>query len=258
MTWPRFRFSIRTLLIAVTVLAAVLGLWLRFSPHVIFTLFPNPELARVPPGSYRPLVATPPGEQRVRFQAGPLSFELPESLARSVTTIDTGGGRYFRFQADGRTVHVRVPWPQQDHKWLAVRFPDRVRTTPPRILQQITAVRVSDFSWSMSAGELRWHEWLLSKRNRDGQPPDMEFLWRTDLEGVLLSPRERQSKFEWATVDCQWSGDIFFVNMSADDHNWIRHLCATFTVNGDPNIFTRRNEEELKAMIRISEVQRQP
>ena len=117
MRWPRFRFSIRTLLVAVTVFAAALGLSIRFGPHVFYKLFSSPRavLGVVPrwdpvPIPSKPLIATKTDEVLVKCEIGPLSFEMPETMSRSIVVHRGGlGGGYIQFDGDGRSILLMPP-----------------------------------------------------------------------------------------------------------------------------------------------------
>lgn len=96
--------------------------------------------------------------------------------------------------------------PQRDAQLLQqviVDFPDKAKLTFPRLYKEVADVQSSDFSFGMSHRELRWHRWLLSTRSQKGIDIDpIEYLWRPDLEGNLVSFSSVRT-FQWATIDCK-------------------------------------------------------
>jgi hypothetical protein len=271
MRLPRFKFSIRTLLITVTVFGAILGLSIRFGPHVVWKLFTSPRAvlrvvphADPPPIPSKRLVATAPddlvlpaNDRLVRCEIGPLSFEMPEAMTRPLVerVLDDG---HLQFHDGTRRILLQLPQPDdQFFQGQLTSFPDKAKLTYPRLHHEILAAQSSDFSWGMSHRELRWHQWLLSKRVQIFIPIEsVEYLWRPDLEGNLLH-LPPGPEFQWATVDLKWQGIINFRGISPEDLGWIRHLCTTLVINGDPGEFKGRSGDEIEAMIRITELDQQ-
>lgn len=263
MRFPRFRFSVRALLITVTVFGAVLGLSIRFGPHVVWKLFRSPRavLRVVPhwdpaPIPSQPLVGRKPDEVLVSCQVGPLACEMPRAMSRSVAMhLAKGGGGYVHFVEDERSIMLFLPSAHdQFYEQQTVRFPDKAKLTFPRLEEEILSWDPNDFSWSMSHQELEWHQWLLQARTHKGILIEaVEYLWRPDVEGILLTYPSGHG-FLWATTDCVWEGSIVFKGTTQDDLDWIRHLCATFAINGDPEIFHGRDEAEIKALISLTEL----
>lgn len=250
MRMPRFRFSIRSLLIALTVFAAVLALSIQWGPHVAWRTLHSRVSTGVTPLPSQSLVAIAPNEVLVACQVGPVSFELPETLSRS---IQVKRGAFLQFQDNGRSILLLLP--SRDLRLLQeqiVDFPDKTKLTHPRLYKEIADAQSSDFSFGMSRRELAWHQWLLSTRSQIGINIDLiEYLWRPDLEGNLISFSTLQI-FEWSTVDCQWEGKIYFRGMSEDDDDWIRHFCTTFTINGNLEVFKGRDDAAIESLITIS------
>ncbi len=253
MRFPRFRFSVRTLLIAFTVLAALLGVSIRFGPHVVWRMAYSHISTGVVPIPSRPLIAAPPDEILVTCRIGPVSFMLPESLACAVEVHRGIGGAFLVFYDNDRHMIVQLPQPEEGALLPAeIRaFPDKAQQTFPQTYREITAAQSSDFSFGMSRQELGWHALLLTRRALIGDDVDsIEYLSKPDVEGNLVAFRLRHI-FQWATTDGQWQGDITFKGASPDDVDWMRQVCATFTIDGDLGVLQNRDDAAIQALINI-------
>lgn len=257
----RLRFSVRTLLIAVTVVGSVLGMSIRFAPHVAFKLF-GARATGIIPIPTQPLLATVPNERLVKCQVGPISFEMPKALSNSVT-VNNGSGKstLLQFRAGDRRILGQIVG--RDALILPprlVNFPEKAKLRWPRLRKEILAVQPSDFSWGMSHRELEWHQWLLSTRARLTAPIDsVEHFSRPDIDGILVwFPSHCEFQFgTCATVDEKWLGNISFIGISANDRDWIRHLCSTLAVNEDPESFNMHANAAIKAVITTAETARE-
>ena len=74
-----------------------------------------------------------------------------------------------------------------------------------------------------------------------------------DLEGNLLFLSSVHT-FQWATTDRQWKGTMYFKCLSLDDVDWIRHVCSTFVIKGDPNVFHNRDDASIESMITLTQL----
>ncbi len=250
----RFRIPVRTLLIAIAVLAAFLALALRFGPHVVWQTVHSDIASGVLPIPSSPLIVSPPAEDIATCDVGPLSLAIPKSLCNAVEIHHGIGGAYLLFHDNERSIALELP--KLDDRMLQEEiagFPDKARLTFPRLYTEIAAAKSSDFSFGMTHRQLRWHKWLLTCRSQIGSDvASVEYVRRPDIEGNLLSFRAVRT-FQWSTVDCKWEGAIYFKCASPDDLDWIRYACATFVINGNPNVFNGCDDAAIKSMIRIRE-----
>jgi hypothetical protein len=246
---------VSTLLIAFVVVAALLGLSIRFGPHVMWKTVHSDISSGVAPMPSKPLVDVLPTDDLVMCKAGPVSFELPESMGKNVAVHRGIGGVFLQFHDDDRSLSLELP--QRDDGLLQFQiedFPDKSKLTFPRLYKEIADAQSSDFSFGMSHRELRWHKWLLKNRSQISIEIGLiEFLWRPDLEGNLLSFSSVHT-FQWATTDRQWEGTMYFKCSSRDDVDWIRHVCAKFDIEGDPNVFHNRDDATIVSMINFTQM----
>lgn len=106
----------------------------------------------------------------------------------------------------------------------------------------------------MSHQELRWHEWLLKTRSKISMDIELiEYLWRPDLEGNLLFLSSVHT-FQWATTDNQWQGTMNFKCSTGDDVDWIRYVCTTFVIQGDPGVFDDLDDASIESMITFEQI----
>ena len=253
MRWPRLRFSLRTLLVAVFLVSALLGLSIRFGPHLIWKFVQSDISAGIVPIPSQPLAAAPPKDNLVICNVGPVSFELPAKMAESVSVHRGIGGVFLRFYEDDRSLFLQLP-----KRYLGAllqheidTFPEKSKITFPRLLKEIADGQSADFSFGMSHGELRWHKWVLTTRSRMSSDIDLvQYLWRPDLDGYLTSEYSYSAHtFQWATTDRQWEGAMHFRCSSRDDMDWIRHVCTTFVIQGEPSVFDNRDDASIESMI---------
>jgi hypothetical protein len=90
-------------------------------------------------------------------------------------------------------------------------------------------------------------------------------LWRPDLDGILVVSSIDPDKFltvgtvfAWGTTDRKSQGALFFrdpvllSDPSAKSTDWIRHACATFSIDGDPSVFDEIDDATLESMVKVS------
>jgi hypothetical protein len=246
----RIRFSLRTLLIGFAVLCAVLALSLRFGPHLYWRFAQTKIATGVVAIPTKPLVAPPPAGDSVICRVGPFSFELPRSMSQTIDVVS--GGVVF---SDSQR-QLRFPLPYADNRSLQntiVGFPAKSSLSFPRLHTEVCEAQSSDFSFGMTNRELRWHQWLLTQRSHISIDLRLvEYAWRPELEGSLFTIGSAPRVFQWATVDGRWEGMIYFQDASQGNPDWIRRMCATFTVQGDPAVLWHRDEATIKSLIKIT------
>lgn len=270
MCFRRMQFSVRTLLIAFGIVGALLALSIRFGPHVIWKTLHSSTSSAVVPIPSNPLIDVAPDDDLITCHVGPISFELPTSMSNNIEVHGAIGGAFVQFYDRDRSLVLRLPRPA--NSWLQQQItdiPDKSRLTFPRLYKEIMDAKSADFSFGMTHQELRWHTWLLANRALIGIDIELiEYVWRPDLEGNLLSQVSRRRAragtgpaarpttirtFQWSTVDCKWEGTMIFKFSSPEDVDWIRHACATFAINGDPSVFQGRDDATIRSMVKMTE-----
>lgn len=253
MQLPRLKFTVGNMLL----FFATIALLLRFSPHILWKAGRTDISSGVIAIPSMPLAQSRlDDDSRVSCQVGPVSFEIPHSMANNIGVHRGIGGGFLRLQNEDCSVLVQLPKRNDPSlQGLLNDFPEKANLTFPRLYKEITDAKSSDFSWGMSYKELEWHKWLLSTRadmawmNIDS----VEFLSTPKLEGNLVASSSGHA-FQWSTVDSKWNGVIHFNGSTASDAKWIRILCSTFTINGDPEMLRGYDEAAIKTMIIIREV----
>jgi len=174
-------------------------------------------------------------------------------------TIDVVSGGVV-FSDSQRKLRFPVPYP--DNRSLQntiIGFPAKSALSFPRLHKEVCEAQSSDFSFGMTNRELRWHQWLLTHRSHISIDLRLiEYAWRPDSEGILLTIGSAPRVFQWATVDGRWVGMIYFQDASQGNPDWIRRMCATFTVQGDPAVFSDRHDVAIKSLIKITPRDEQP
>ncbi len=257
MRFPRITFSLRALLLALGLVALALGLYLRFGEHMAWLLHEDSR-ADLKPIPTRPLIAPPPEEEYLICRIGPLEFEIPTAVSAKVRTEIGTYSTSLMIYEDMRVVSVHLPnRSSESFRARLAEFPEKRSLTYPRLQAEAAGVQSSDFSFAMSPRELRWHKWLMGERAVYENDFDfLEYQWRPELEGCLFAAGPGRD-FIWQSVDLQWSGSFLFTQLG-DDDAWIRRVCATFTLNGDPAELEGLTEAELLALIEFLEPSEPP
>jgi hypothetical protein len=139
----RVRFSLCTLFIALTAFGVVLGLSLRFGPHVVWKTLNSQMATGVEAIPSKPLEDQPPSEDLAVCRIGPMSFELPRSMAANVAVVRGDYLVSVRFR-DGQRGLALVPPEQSDESSeLRAGCPDPalVSLTSPRLYKEIYDAR---------------------------------------------------------------------------------------------------------------------
>jgi len=279
----RIRFSLRTLLIGFGVFCASLAFSLRFGPHLHWR-FARPKVcAGIVAIPVKPLVAPPPDGDVVTCQIGPISFELPEWMSRTFSVagssimpaipglapegVDPGGVSFSGADFSGRPCHLhfRLPSPYDGFPQSTISgLPAKKVLSGARLWKEVYGAQSSDFSFGMSPSELRWHQWLLTRRSQESRDVRLlEYLWREDFECCSLtyvqdnysSPETTICCVNWETVDRNWEGSMYFTSDSINSSHhagWIRRALATLTIQGDPAALWKRDEATIKSLIKIT------
>ncbi len=256
MRFPRISFSLRTLLIAITAAAVLLGLFLRYAEHLEWWVFHSHVAAGLEPIPTKPLIVPPPEEVFALCRIGPVSFEVPQSMTGSIENRRGLGGAYFQFFDDDRALAVLLP-----HTGVTVfqqelaEFPEMAKLTFSRLQIEIAAARAGDFSFAMSRRELRWHKWLVTYRDQISPPfHSIEYLRRPELEGNLFS-YPKFHRYSWETADFRWTGSMTFTHREPNRDDWVRRVCDSFAIHGAPEELSGRTDDELREMLAIVEAE---
>jgi len=253
---PRLRFSIRKLLLAVAVLGVLLALTWHFAPHVLWK-WHRLGSNDVVPHPHKPLVDVTPDEAIACCRLGPVSVELPAAMCKSVRVQRGIGGVFLCFDDAEHSIALQLPHPAGTvlTSQEAAAFPDKATLTFPRLHREIAEASSDDFSFGMSNRELAWHAWLIGRRSflvKDDSP--YEYLWRPDLDGVLVRLSTNAWTFQWDTTDHEWEGTTTYNTSSPDDLAWIRHACTTFSIDGGPTELEGMGDATLHKLLQITDV----
>ena len=253
-----FQFSLRTMLLAVAVFALLLGLLVRFGPH-LWWRFGRPrtlcsKVHRVPTGPM-PAAETPDDWVRCRF--GSLELDLPPDLAKGFRTTPNASGLAC-FQGDGRAMFIDLPESSermvQFLKAPAAAFPELRGLSPTELRLAMHEASWDDFRWSMSRQELAAHMFLVSFANVGylENREKVQTLFRDDIEG-LLDVAGRIAGFQWYSTDGRAYGSISFVQKSGDiDLSWVRPACRSLRFTGE--VYSDSvTDEELAELFEIVE-----
>jgi hypothetical protein len=118
---------------------------------------------------------------------------------------------------------------------------------------QLAAYRSSSHTAKAQPNEqLRWHSWLVSMR---GLMPDditsIEYVRRQDFHANLLIANQRAA-FQWSTVDRRWQGTIHLRDKSAERYEWFRVFCASFMLDGSPDVFDGLDDSHIESLVVIN------
>lgn len=237
MRW--FQFSLRTMLLAVAVFALLLGLLVRFGPHVWWRFGPaSTASSKVQPVPTGPMPAAETPDDWVRCRLGSLELELPPDLAKGFRTTGNDSG-CAGFKGDRRAMLISLPESSEEMvqflKGPAAAFPELRELSPARLRLAMHEASWDDFRWTMSRQELASHTFLveLAVSARPKGTQKVETLFRDDMEGLLMVAREH-ADFKWYSTDRLAFGSIVFLLGSRDiDLSWVRPVCHSLRFTGE-------------------------
>ena len=252
----RYRFSLRSLLIGLAAVCVVLGLSIRFGPHVLWKTIHSDIASGVDRIPSKPLISVLPDIPLVTCRFGPITFALPDSLSKNVEVGHIlNHGKVVCFKDEHRDVTLQVPYRWEGYYSLPEieDFPEQSNWTSPRLLKAICEAASSDFSFLMSQKELRWHKYLLNQRSLSSSDvKSIEYLLRQDVEATLTQSGTVWM-FSWSTIDRKWSGNVLFHDRSNGKKDWIHHFCTTFILAGNMAIFEGLyDDRSIKSLIKVS------
>jgi len=234
-----FQFSLRTMLLAIAVFALLLGLLVRFGPHVWWR-FGRPRtvcsrVRRVPTG---PMPAAETPDSWVRCRLGSLEVDLPPDLAKGFGTTPNASG-VACFEGDGRAMLIHLPESSEEMVRLlkapAAAFPELRELSPTELRLAMYEASWDDFRWSMSRQEFAKHAFLVSFASLAyvENTQRVETLFRDDIEGLLVVAG-RIGDFHWYSTDGRAYGSISFVQTPGDiDLSWVRPVCHSVRFTGE-------------------------
>ncbi len=251
----RFRFSIRTLIITVALLCLLLGISIRFGPHLLWKSTRSEAANGVEAIPTRSLVDVRPVDKLVACNIGPITFEIPTELAETYEIHRGIGGLFLNFydtKSDRQAV-IEIPTTRDEETIIGdIGNPAFSQLSFPRFHKMVVEEQSSDFSWFMTRAQLRDHIFLLEHRAAVLDDTSLlEYLWRTDLEATLT--HSGVTTFQWTALDDKLSGTVHFTPSTPEDTDWIRHCCASFKVAGGPFQVGMLGDSEIKSLITITE-----
>ncbi|HUT93443.1 MAG TPA: hypothetical protein VMY37_28525 [Thermoguttaceae bacterium] len=276
----RGQFSVRTLLLATSVIALALGLAFYLPVRLSWRFGKaNQRLTSVQPVAVRPMPETPVPEGWVRCRFGPLQFDVPPELAKEVRA---SSGRspaiclYEDTDTSLRRVGISLPTDLMDDlsSRLARDNLSRADVAVPARGSGLSLIRLrlacyqaswDDFRWTMTEDEFRWHTWRvrMSRYLRSfGSDGWVETIFRDDLEGLVhLRPNPSrdpryvgsQASFQWQASGGNVGGHISFTELTAKpDPGWVRAVCQSLKYSGEP--FPEcATEDQVLALFKVAE-----
>jgi len=247
---PRRRWcqcSLRSLLIATAALALLLGMAVHFRTHLYwrYTMAREKKFAHIKAIPASPMPDAPEPKDWVRCRFGSLEFHLPPAMAgNDVTPKNDAPLRALRAFQDGpKGVIVALPEGTADtEKFLQTELkmpPQGQGMSRPRLRLAWCQVNSTDFRWTMSQAEVRWHAWCIIMNVLCRVEPDgwAETMFGADFDGILLIRQSRQhATFEWQDKNKAVAGFVSFQDKSSDlEPTWLRCVCKSVRVCDEPH-----------------------
>lgn len=171
-------------------------------------------------------------------RVGQLEFQLPHELANSMVRGPAELKKHKIYAAGIRRVHVIAPSP-------AFSLIDGFSVTDKNIAERLNQMTVpvlriaayqadaSDFSWSMSSADLKWHSFLMenSKFLRlSVTGGDVESFSTSDLE-LIVHYGDARAALNWETTDHRLWGHMDFLQPGEMiDRNWVRAVSQSLKI----------------------------
>ncbi len=251
-----FQFRLRTLLVAFTAIALVLGLAIHYRVHLLWHLTAwRLDLNDVQPLPVTPMPETEVPDDWVICRFGSLQFSLPPALARNMEGAPSGLAIFS--EVPPHAMIVSLPADTAD----ALDFVQTDLAMPPEgqelstVMLRLACFRTGtdEFRWSMAPGEVRWFIWrvMIGRFGRFGSEQRAETLIRDDLEGVAYF-RAGHVEFDWQSKGVQAGGIITLIDSSKGevDLAWIRAVCGSVKCTGK-SLPSRTSKEEVEAQFEI-------
>ncbi len=252
-----FQFRLRTLFVAFTVVALVLGLVIHYRVHLVWCYaawHQGLNDVQALPVTSMPEAKVPNDWVTCRF--GSLQFTMPPGMQRNSERVPSGVAMLVL--SDGaRTMVVDLPEDQTDMLHLlhtGLKMPPEGQDLSSVMLRLVCRQSGSDeFRWSMSPPEVRWFAWrvLTGQLMRVGSVR-AETVLQEDLQGVAYF-HANWIHFEWQANSDQSGGYIRFTSRSEEqqtDPAWIRAVCRSVTCTGE-RFPSRMSKDEVEALFEI-------
>lgn len=231
------------LLVGLAVLGIVLTLWTPYVSHLVWKTVEADIVSTASVISIKPMLATVSSERFVPLVVGPISLEVPESLLENMRTRPTSEGPLLILEDGSRRLMLTLPVDGRQFVQEMTRGFDEVSTwTYPRLFLSICKAQSSDASFAMSAEELRWHRWLLTRRAELRDARTVEYLVGPDMEANFVGMSFGTGRFDWSTTDGRAAGSIYFTESEPTEGTWMRQVCTSFRINPNADFDSLRDE----------------
>jgi hypothetical protein len=238
-----YQYSLRSLLIATAVLAFMLGMVVHFRTHLYlrYVMASDGKFATVKAIPASPMPDAPTPKDWVLCRFGLLEFYLPPAMAGNIVT-PKNGARLRSFHDGPRSVIVEMPEGTADTETFLqteLKLPPQGKgMSRQRLRLAWCQVNATDFRWTMSQDEVRWHAWCVAMSILCQVEPDgsAETMFGADLDGILLIRQSRNHAcFDWQANKKAIGGYINFKDDSTDpDADWMRCVCKSVQVCDEP------------------------
>ncbi len=228
------RSSWRWAVIAAFVLLTVLAI--RYWPHIFWKIAERrlgPEPVNAVPTTEMPPTAVPADWKTHRIDE--LEFRLPPDFSLSEKQPNP---KLVIF--DIVVASLIMPKPSDVSEILAMFQLDKIRPeasrwTLPRLRLEVYRTDSTDFRWSMTSGEVRWHAFCMSagrliRLNHVGQ---IETNFREDIEAVI-EYSDSDATIDWQrTGGTTWGYMTFTGDFPVKHPDVVRAVCASLRVVDD-------------------------
>lgn len=259
----RLQFSMQTVLLATAGIAAALGLGLHVRPLLAWRLSRGwEELALVEKVEVVPMPeAVTPAEWQ-RWSLGPLQLALPARFNEIAAPNDGSSiALYSQIPEAPQSVYISFPLEVKADVSSVTRWNQGAPSSGDgRSLLELELACYQtgheDFSWMMSPAELQGYLWRLRARRKLLQFRErgwVEPLSGQELDGLLLFPGDGTAVFEWVAKHERLQGGITFYRVNGErDGHWIRGVCRSLSLKGEPRIRPASAAEAIATVQRIT------
>jgi len=237
---PGFWCSLTRRNVIVAALIAIAGVLtaiaLLYRDHLIWRYNENRmHLGSVPAISSGPMPDSPVPRDWVACRVGSVEVRLPPELAEDLTSAKEGSP-IAKGESGHRAVIIEPAADVAEFSGFLDMAgqvsPNSRQLTLPQLRLACYQVKSSDFRWSMSRAQVRWHAFCITSsgllRIRSGG--HVETLFRDEIHGILHCDGGG-AWYDWQCTEGTYRGGMYFSEKGKDlDPGWIRAICRSLTL----------------------------
>lgn len=231
------RYSIRALILLSTLAACVVAFTVSYGRNLLWALA---HIGGTRHEAFAQSEVDPAnlGEKFIQCDFLNVSFELPSTMANSITIDSKANARFLKFAAGDREIRV-VLSPYSTNRAFFGTLPESIRMeTATQLLQRIYAADTRDFSFNMSSENLILHEWALSYRSVFAYERHLNHMTFDDRNGIhvltlssdpQISPQSSKLKrlISWSAADDTDGGMIYIFDTKETTSEWSNRIAAS-------------------------------